>query len=352
MLFRRCSGALALTVLAASSRPVWAEFELARQLIVEGGLILVHDPCLPGGTVEAALGRIEAEGYGVTRLMTASEGVPEDDDLGLAVIENRSRARGGSAGLYDQAAAVGASTGPIATATPPAASMPSGALAPPVPAMDGFTPPLLGPEDLRSVDAALDEHGHDPELLVRRFRCLSDLGQPEEAIRLGRGLAEVAPEEIGEHLARLEAAMARPALGPSSTERSYGTELSRETLLRIQQAVHHYRYRGRQLVKSPFDLALHSLLLENLCPATVFEVGSKSGGSAIWFADLMARLGIEGHVHSFDLFPVDDPHPGVTFHQGDGRQLADVVDDELLAACPGLTWSSKTRTTHLRQPAR
>lgn len=77
---------------------VWAEFELARQLVVEGGLILVHDPCLPSGTVEGALGRIEAEGYGVTRLMTASEGVPEDDGLGLAVIENRGRVRGGSLG--------------------------------------------------------------------------------------------------------------------------------------------------------------------------------------------------------------------------------------------------------------
>jgi len=77
---------------------VWAEFELARQLVVEGGLILVHDPCLPSGTVEGALARIEAEGYGVTRLMTASEGVPEDDGLGLAVIENRCRARGGFLG--------------------------------------------------------------------------------------------------------------------------------------------------------------------------------------------------------------------------------------------------------------
>ena len=70
---------------------VWAEFELARQLVVDGGLILVHDPTLPGGTVEGALTRIEAAGFSVTRLMTATEGVPEDDGLGLAVIENRRR---------------------------------------------------------------------------------------------------------------------------------------------------------------------------------------------------------------------------------------------------------------------
>lgn len=70
---------------------VWAEFELARQLVCPGGLILIHDVRLVGGTVEAALKRIEAVGYGVTRLWTADGGVGVDDNLGLAVIENRLR---------------------------------------------------------------------------------------------------------------------------------------------------------------------------------------------------------------------------------------------------------------------
>lgn len=71
---------------------VWAEFQLAAQLVCPGGLILIHDVRYVHGTVEQALQRIEAAGYGVVRLWTAESGVREDDHLGLAVIENRRRA--------------------------------------------------------------------------------------------------------------------------------------------------------------------------------------------------------------------------------------------------------------------
>ena len=70
---------------------VWAEFELARQLVCPGGLILVHDARYAYGTVERALKRMEADGYSVVRLWAADCGVSEDDQLGLAVIENRKR---------------------------------------------------------------------------------------------------------------------------------------------------------------------------------------------------------------------------------------------------------------------
>jgi predicted O-methyltransferase YrrM len=71
---------------------VWAEFELARKLVCHGGLILIHDARLASGTVSRALARIEAAGFGVTRLWCAEGGEAEDDRLGLAVIENRTRA--------------------------------------------------------------------------------------------------------------------------------------------------------------------------------------------------------------------------------------------------------------------
>lgn len=70
---------------------VWAEFQIASQLICPGGLILIHDAIYAKGTVPQALRRIEAAGYGVVRLWTAEGGTPEDDRLGLAVIENRLR---------------------------------------------------------------------------------------------------------------------------------------------------------------------------------------------------------------------------------------------------------------------
>ncbi|HYI08044.1 MAG TPA: CmcI family methyltransferase [Thermoanaerobaculia bacterium] len=73
---------------------VWAEFDLARRLVCRGGLIVIHDSVWQGGTVEGALKRIEQAGYGVVRLWSAEEGVREDDRLGLAIVENRTRGEG------------------------------------------------------------------------------------------------------------------------------------------------------------------------------------------------------------------------------------------------------------------
>jgi glycosyltransferase involved in cell wall biosynthesis/predicted O-methyltransferase YrrM len=70
---------------------VWAEFELAAQVVCPSGLILIHDARYRHGTVDRALQRIEAAGYNVVRLWCAEDGVAEDDHLGLAVIENRRR---------------------------------------------------------------------------------------------------------------------------------------------------------------------------------------------------------------------------------------------------------------------
>jgi len=70
---------------------VWAEFQLATRLVCAGGLILIHDPIYAGGTVHEALGRIQAAGYNVVRLWAAASGEPEDDHLGLAIIENSLR---------------------------------------------------------------------------------------------------------------------------------------------------------------------------------------------------------------------------------------------------------------------
>jgi len=56
-------------------------------------LILIHDATYKGGTVDDALRRIEAAGYGVVRLWAAEGGIAEDDHLGLALIENRCRRR-------------------------------------------------------------------------------------------------------------------------------------------------------------------------------------------------------------------------------------------------------------------
>lgn len=106
-----------------------------------------------------------------------------------------------------------------------------------------------------------------------------------------------------------------------------------DLLMSIQTGAMAWRYRGLPTLKNPFDLALYPLLLEELRPRTLIEIGSHAGGSALWFADTAAARGIELVVHSVDLVvPQEADHPRVSFHQGDGRNLAATFATDFLAS--------------------
>ena len=89
------------------------------------------------------------------------------------------------------------------------------------------------------------------------------------------------------------------------------------------------------LLKNPFDLALYPLLLWRTKPRTLFEIGSKDGGSALWMGDLFDTFGIDGHIYSLDVFKVESvSHPRVTFLQGDGRDLGPSFRRDMMASLP------------------
>jgi len=69
---------------------LWAELQLATELVKPEGLILVHD-CRWIEGIARALERMEASGYGVVRLLCAESDLPEDSELGLAVVDNHVR---------------------------------------------------------------------------------------------------------------------------------------------------------------------------------------------------------------------------------------------------------------------
>lgn len=184
--------------------------------------------------------------------------------------------------------------------------------------------------------------------LGSQLAALAADGRFEEATTVGDQLAERGPlhPAAAERLSWLSATMAPPAVGSTAIgERSWASAVPRDLLADIQQGVHHQRYRGRQLVKSPFDLAMYQQLLERERPATIVEIGSKEGGSALWLADVARALGLDCTVHSYDIHPVtggvegaDDPdgvgHPGVQFSWGDGRQLDTAISADELASWP------------------
>lgn len=95
------------------------------------------------------------------------------------------------------------------------------------------------------------------------------------------------------------------------------------------------RYRDVAFFKSPFDIALYLQLLGSLAPCTVLEIGTKYGGSALWFADMMSAQGIQNpKVISVDIEPLTTfTDPRIDFLTGDAANLDDVLPRELLASC-------------------
>lgn len=120
-----------------------------------------------------------------------------------------------------------------------------------------------------------------------------------------------------------------------SAQRPWHSGLPYETLKSIHLASHHYSHRGVPMSKDPFDLALYPLLIWNLQPRTIIEIGSNAGGSALWLADLLTTYGINGQVYSIDMVPVTNvAHPRLTFLQGNGRSLGDTLTPQFLAGLP------------------
>jgi cephalosporin hydroxylase len=96
------------------------------------------------------------------------------------------------------------------------------------------------------------------------------------------------------------------------------TVLAKSTFLPMQSGVMRYPYKGIQCCKSPIDMALYQMLIWRERPRTILELGTLSGGSAVWFADVLTTFGIDGHVHSLDIAPVPAiTSPKITFYRGD-----------------------------------
>lgn len=105
------------------------------------------------------------------------------------------------------------------------------------------------------------------------------------------------------------------------------TDLPYELLMKIQQGTMNTRYRGVPMLKNPFDLALYAVLLERAQPATLIEIGTHAGGSALWFAD--QRPGMQ--VWSLDLVPPEAvSHPNVQFRRADAQRLGEVLTPEVM----------------------
>ena len=126
-----------------------------------------------------------------------------------------------------------------------------------------------------------------------------------------------------------------PAPVPPVGNRTFSTSLPPNVIGGIQNGVLRTVYRGVPTLKSPFDIMLYLQLLHALAPRTVFEIGSKYGGSALWFADMLRASHIDGRVISVDLESTPEVEdPAIEFRRGDALALGAVISAEELATLP------------------
>lgn len=88
----------------------------------------------------------------------------------------------------------------------------------------------------------------------------------------------------------------------------------------IDKGHHRVTYRGVPCVKCPFDYVLYQMIIEEVNPDLIIEIGTNKGGSALYLADLLEVRG-KGQIHTIDITDeapdLVKSHPRITmFHEG------------------------------------
>jgi cephalosporin hydroxylase len=67
------------------------------------------------------------------------------------------------------------------------------------------------------------------------------------------------------------------------------------------------KYRGIEMYKSPFDFMIYQMIVNEVMPDLIIEIGTFKGGGALYFADLLDQIG-KGIVHTINILDdINDP---------------------------------------------
>ncbi len=123
------------------------------------------------------------------------------------------------------------------------------------------------------------------------------------------------------------------------SEREDRCDIPKSAWKPLTQKYYLQTWKGINMDKSPLEIALYPMLIYELQPKTIIELGAETGGSAIWLGDQLELFSIKGSVYSvdIDLFLLDEKvkaQPKVKFLQGDCNQIDEVLSTELLSTFP------------------
>ena len=70
----------------------------------------------------------------------------------------------------------------------------------------------------------------------------------------------------------------------------------------IGEGHHRVHYRGIKTIKNPFDYLLYQMIISEVQPDLIIEIGTNHGGGALYMANLMDLSGAEiGEIHTIDI---------------------------------------------------
>lgn len=68
----------------------------------------------------------------------------------------------------------------------------------------------------------------------------------------------------------------------------------------VYEGHHKMTYKGVECVKCPFDYVIYQMIINEIRPDLIIEIGNNKGGSALYMADLLDLIG-HGVIHTIDI---------------------------------------------------
>ena len=133
----------------------------------------------------------------------------------------------------------------------------------------------------------------------------------------------------------------RKALTSPARFQSIDAREDRSDVTNISVGKYLSKYRGAYLMKNPNDMSVYYQLFTHVRPKIVFEMGTFSGASAMWYDDTAKSLDLNCHIYSVDIEPelLDEDFKQrkpdtIDFFIGDTTKIEDVFPPSMLEPLP------------------
>lgn len=80
-------------------------------------------------------------------------------------------------------------------------------------------------------------------------------------------------------------------------------KMNNEFELNLQKIVdghHKVTYRGIKMIKNPFDYLIYQMIINEVKPDLIIEIGTNHGGSSLYMSDMLDLTG-KGEIHTIDV---------------------------------------------------